>query len=82
MTTHTPGPWRDINSNEVWSDAERALVANCGPRNVYLIAAAPDMRQVIEEALYNLDRDGPAAAAAVLNTKGRAAIAKAEGEKS
>ena len=86
MTTHTPGPWDcwQEPSSHLWRirkqiENNRKIIGHVvHGGDARLIAAAPDMKEVIEEALYNLSRDGPAAAAAVLNTKGRAAIAKAE----
>jgi hypothetical protein len=46
-----------------------------------VIRAAPDLLEALENAIASLDADGPKSAAASLNTHGRAAIAKAKGEK-
>lgn len=43
--------------------------------NARLIAAAPALKDVLERAIMNGEKDGPAAAMAVLNTAGRQALA-------
>ena len=45
-----------------------------------LFSAAPELLEVLRVALKGLEIDGPASAIAALNTLGRAAIAKAQGE--
>jgi len=47
--------------------------------NASLIAAAPALLAALENALLSLETDGPASAAAALNTHGRAAIKLATG---
>lgn len=44
------------------------------------IAAAPEMAEALERALFALDTDGPASAAATLNIVARALLARLHGE--
>lgn len=84
---HTPGPWRiDPRAACRVVAGENDTVASAGCQsnladqyeaNARLIAAAPDMLEAIQKALCCAEIDGLASAMAVLNTHGRAAIAKA-----
>lgn len=79
--THTPGPWRASSNASDMTVTERVnkKIAQINTEQ-RIRAAAPDLLAILQEAIANLDEDGPASAAVILNTKARAAIAKAKGE--
>jgi hypothetical protein len=82
-TQHTPGPWEFLPDN---GDAVGALVAKTGwvcdfltdpsPSNARLIAAAPDLLELLIELV---DIEGPQPGTSAWGEKARAAIAKATG---
>ena len=84
MTTHTPGPWRLMNSDKEvygafeddgrgWRVADLAWSTTNWRANARLIAAAPELLAALEEMMY-YDDGGHR------GDKARAAIAKAKGE--
>lgn len=92
MSEPTPGPWTIFHETHVMGGDR--LVAACGgyvnsaypahdtnAANARLIAAAPDMREVLLDILGWVSRnDGWEVMPKLLREKARAAIAKAEGK--
>lgn len=54
MTVHTPGPWQ-VYSQEWIRDSSGALIAKVRSCNAPLIAAAPEMQDVIKELVSVID---------------------------
>ena len=60
QVTHTPGPWHQYQSEK---DAHKSIASKCGKRiakhvpneNARLIAAAPEMHEVLSELLEALE---------------------------
>lgn len=50
----TPGPWKAKRQSEstwgVWSKSKKGAVAYCGKEDAHLIAAAPEMKDLLEDA--------------------------------
>ena len=93
MPKHTPGPWRTMVAGAtVWSEGR--LICDPSNGNAYptdehkanarLIASAPEMLEVLERALHELDSayNGATNFAVITKQKIRAAIAMANGETS
>lgn len=93
--SHTPGPWsleRDYNGVPEFVFGGDTCVCDFGieapkPEDACLIAAAPELLEVFEEALANVERvtDGGRRAVPALAKwleKARAVLAKVRGEKS
>lgn len=86
----TPGPWEWDGCAQIVEAARPhmrvaflpsdGLSYASGEPTARLIAAAPQMYEALANALQSLDTDGPGAAAAALNTHGRAALKAARGE--
>jgi hypothetical protein len=60
QVTHTPGPWYEYQSEK---DSHKSIASKCGKRiakhvpneNARLIAAAPEMHEVLSELLETLE---------------------------
>lgn len=93
--SHTPGPWTlvfDVDGPPGFIWGKTTCVCDFGkdvpkPEDARLIAAAPELLEMFEEALANVERvtDGGRKAAPALAKwleKARAVLAKVRGEKS
>ena len=88
MSKHTPGPWNALADGaaiRMGRKCSAAITYSNGPpaeetaANTLLMAAAPDLLQLLRIALDVLDDDDPDSGASEWVLLARAAIAKAEG---
>ena len=90
MSKHTPGPWTAVIEKDDGHvvdtyvvDADEDVVvtpsAKLSEADARLIAAAPEMREVLIDILGWISRNETVGMPTLLREKARAAIAKAEG---